>query len=63
MTAVRTKNEVVKVDSETIAFIRSVHAASLLLLQAGSDRTQQETALRLIIEVTNEELVRRGIEE
>ncbi len=55
-------NEIV-IDRETVTFIRTVHAASLLLLQAGEDRSQQETALRMIVEAANDELVRRGIDD
>ena len=51
------------VESEIVSYIRTVHAASLLLLQSDGDRTQQETALRMIIEASNSELVRLGIEE
>ncbi len=50
------------VESETIAFVREVHACSLLLINAGADRTQQEFALRTIVEACNNELVRRGID-
>lgn len=56
-------SEAIKVDAEIVSYIRTVHAASLLLLQAGNDRTQQESALRMIIEASNEELVRLGIED
>ncbi len=51
------------VDPETVDFVRTVHAASLILIQAGNDRTQQEYALRMIVEAANSELVRRGIED
>ncbi len=57
------KKESVVVDTETVSFVRTVHAASLLLLQAGTDRTQQESSLRMIIEACNEELIRRGIDD
>lgn len=51
------------IDGRTVAFVRTVHAASLLLIQAGSDRTQQEVSLRMIIEACNDELIYRGMED
>ena len=51
----------VKVDPETVAFIRTINAASLLLLQSDGDKTQQEAALMMIIEACDEELLRLGI--
>lgn len=63
MVTKRAIGSVVEVDAETVAYIRTIHAASLLLLQAGNDRTQQETALRMIIEASTEELDRRGLED
>lgn len=55
--------ETVEVDPETVSYIRTINAASLLLIQAGANRTQQEEALRMIIDASNEELIRRGIED
>lgn len=53
----------ITVEGRTVAFVRTVHAASLLLIQAGSDRSQQEVSLRMIIEACNEELIHRGMED
>ncbi len=52
-----------RVDPETISFVRTVAAAGLALINAGTDKTQAEWAIRTIIEACNEELVRLGIED
>ncbi len=57
------KKNAVTVEAETVAFVRTVHAASLLLLQAGRDRSQQESALMMIIEACNHELDRLCIND
>ncbi len=51
------------VQPETLSYIRSISANLFLLMQANTDKTQAETALRHIIDDTNEELIRLGIED
>lgn len=56
----RKLKEVVQVETETVAFVRVLHSAGLLLIQAGDDQTQAEEALMMVIEACNGELERRG---